>query len=92
MESTEDNQASGQIPKVTHIRLKSKEFNISYEVFCSEKFMGGIRKFDNRSLKRAISRLRTADDLKSKIREMPKDWIFIKEKTKKLISVEMRKI
>ena len=52
--------------------------------------MGGIRKFDNRSLERAISRLRTADDLKSKIQEMPKDWILIKEKTQKLTSDEMR--
>ena len=78
MRATEDAKDNNAGTKLFHCRFKSKKYKRNYEIFCSEKFINGLKLFNNRHLTNALKLIEKIKEDNSQDMIIPQDWIVIK--------------
>ena len=91
MESNEGNIEQTEGPHFYFIKLKSKKFNKTYEVIWSEKFIKGVKIFNNRLLTNIIKKLESVDAYEKVPVAVSKGWLVMKELGKNMTNEEMKK-
>ena len=56
----------------------NKKYKRNYEIFCPEKFINGLKLFNNRHLTNALKLIEKIKEDNSQDMIMPQDWIVIK--------------
>ena len=65
-----------------HIRLKSRKYKVSYEVFWSEKFIHDISTLENRHLTTMLKQIKLGKLEDDSSKDITQDWLIIKNLTK----------
>lgn len=90
MESHADRSASEPSPYSKHIKIKSKKYGRTYEVFGSEIFMKGIDVINNRLLTTLLKKLTTITTDRNENKTAPSDWLVIKQMSNSLTDEERK--
>ena len=78
MRATEDVKDNIAGTKLLHCRFKFKKYKRNYEIFCSEKFISGVKLFNNRHLTNALKLIEKIKEDNYQDMIIPQDWIVIK--------------